>query len=181
MAGARPIAVRDQVSVSRRTIIWLAAVFLALHNLEEALTFERFLARVPELLPIGLAALAPRLDYPTLLAALVAVTLLGVVVAALAAWETTASWGVWLLLVLEAAMAINAVGHLVTAAALFHGYAPGVVTAMLVNAPFAWYCFRRASRERWVSPRALRLTVPAALMLHGPVLLGGFWLAGRTR
>jgi hypothetical protein len=34
-----------------------------------------------------------------------------------------------------------------------------------------------ASRERWVSPTALRGTVPAALVFNGPVLLGGLRLA----
>jgi hypothetical protein len=169
------------VTLGRRTVIWLAPLFLALHNLEEALGFERFLLRVPALLPSGLATVASRLDYPTVLVALVVVTVVGVIVASLAAQPSTASWGLWLLLVLEAVMAINAVSHLFMAIVLFHGYAPGVVTAVLLNAPFAGYCFHRASREAWVSRRALRAVVPAALVLHGPVLVGGLWLAGKAR
>jgi hypothetical protein len=157
--------------------IWLAPVLLAVHNLEEALAFETYLARVPSLLPPSVAPLASRLSYPAMLTALVIVTILGVVVAALAAREPSASWGVWSLLVLEATMAVNAAAHLTSAVVLFRGYGPGLVTAVLINAPFAWYCFRRASREQWVSRRALRATMPAALLLHGPVLAGGLWVA----
>ena len=179
--GAHSVGARAGESPGRRTVIWLAPLFLALHNLEEALTFERFLPRVPSLLPGGLATLASRLDYPTMLAALVVVTMLGIVVAALAEPAATATWGLWCLLVLEAVMALNAIGHVLSATLLFRGYAPGVATAVLLNAPFAWYCFRRASRERWVSERARFAALPAAFVLHGPVLIGALWLAGRVR
>lgn len=43
--------------------------------------------------------------------------------------------------------------------------------------PFVLYCYTRAGREQWVGSTALRATLPAALVLHGPVLLAGLWLA----
>jgi hypothetical protein len=55
------------------------------------------------------------------------------------------------------------------------------VTAILVNAPFVMYCFRGAARERWVSSAALWATIPAAVILHGPVLVGALWLAARRQ
>jgi hypothetical protein len=80
-------------------------------------------------------------------------------------------------LALQAAVGLNVLAHIVGAAFVFRGYGPGLITALAVNAPFTVLCFWRASREQWVSPTALRATVPTALFLHGPVLFGGLWLA----
>ena len=82
----------------------------------------------------------------------------------------------WTLLALEGAVAINVVAHVVTAVALFHGYSPGLATAVLVNAPFAVYALGRAKREAWIGRRAWRMLLAGGLFLHGPVLLGGLWL-----
>ena len=86
----------------------------------------------------------------------------------------------WALLVLEAAVGVNVVAHIVAAVAVFHGYGPGLATAVTINAPFAVYCFRRVRREQWLSIAALRAIVPASLVVHGPLLLGGLWLAARV-
>ena len=164
-------------SLTRRTVACLAAALVTLHNAEEALTFERLLPDLPALLPPPLSSIAARLTYPAMLIALGVVSLLAVGVAVAVWLRPRARWSLWLLLVLEATMAINALSHALVALAVVHGYAPGVVTALLVNVPFAVYCFRRAAREQWVSSRAVAATVPAALIVHGPVLIGGMWLA----
>jgi hypothetical protein len=53
---------------------------------------------------------------------------------------------------------------------LFRGYAPGLVTALLLNLPFSLYLLRRAARERWLDRGALWTLAPAALLVHGPML-----------
>lgn len=131
---------------------------------------------MPGILPASVAALAARLPYATMLTALGVVTLLAFAVA-LVASRTGSRAGLWLLLVLQATMALNALSHLIVALVLFRGYAPGLVSALLVNAPFAAYCIRRAWREQWVARSAFRAVFPAALLVHGPVLAGGLWLA----
>jgi hypothetical protein len=158
----------------------LVPAFVTLHNAEEAVAFRRVLPTIPTLLPPPFAAVAARLTYPTLLIALVVVSLLNVAVAIVVSRNPTARWGLWLLLVVEATMAVNAVSHALLATIIFRGYAPGVVTALVVNIPFAVYCFRRAARENWVSRGALGATIPAALVVHGPVLAGVLWLATRA-
>ena len=163
--------------LSRRTVVWCVSLLFALHNAEEAIAFRYYLPSVGSLLPAPFAAFAARLSYPTLLVALVVVTGLGVAVAAVAARHLESAGALWVLLVLEATLALNAIAHLASALLVFEGYGPGLLTAALVNIPFAVYCFRRAAREGWVSPAALRATLPAAIVLHGPVLLGGLWLA----
>lgn len=166
--------------LTRRTIAWLVPALVTLHNAEEAVAFRGVLPGIPALLPSRFAAVAGALTYPAMLVALAVVSLLAVAVAIAVSRHPHARWGLWLLLVIEATMAINAVSHALLALLVFRGYAPGVVTALIVNLPFAVYCFRRARRENWVSSRALAATVPAALIVHGPLLAGGLWLAGKA-
>ena len=152
-------------------------MLLTLHNAEEALALYYYLPRVPALLPAPLASFEARLSYPEMLTGLVLVSVLAALVAALA-WRSPDSRGAWwALLVIEATMALNAIAHVATALLVFRGYGPGLVTAVAVNGPYAIYFFRRAAREQWVSRRALWATLPAALLLHGPLLLAGLWFA----
>jgi len=165
---------------SRRAIAWIALALITLHNAEEALAFRTLLPRVPSLLPEPFSSIAAGLDYPTMLLALAVVTLVAAIVALATVIRPNSPRALWALLTLEAVMAINAVAHVASALFVFAGYGPGLLTALLLNAPFAIWCFRRARRERWVSTPALLATVPAALVLHGPALAGGLWLAGRA-
>ena len=166
--------------MSRRMVVWLIPLLLTLHNSEEALAFRAYMPRMRTLLPEPLAGLVSSLSYSTMLSALTVLSAL----AFLIAWATRArpesQRTLWALLVLEATVGLNVIGHLLSAVIVFHGYGPGLATAVMINAPFAIYCFRRVRREQWVSPAALRATIPAALILHGPILLGGLWLAGRA-
>ena len=166
--------------LSRRTVLWLIPVLFALHNLEEAVAFRHSLPRVETLLPTPLRRVAPSLSYSAILGALVVVSGLAFLLTVVAVARPASRGVLWALLALEAAVALNVVAHLVSAVAVFHGYAPGLVTAVSINAPFALYCFRRARRERWVSATALWVTIPASLVLHGPILLAGLWLADRA-
>jgi hypothetical protein len=160
-----------------RVVVWLIPVFLTLHNAEEAIAFRRYLPRVHVLLPDPFAALESRLSYAAIVQALSVLSIGAFVLAALADRKLRSPRVVWCVLALQAAIGLNVLAHVVSAAVVFRGYGPGLVTALTINAPFTVYCFLHASRERWVSAAALRATVPAAVLLHGPVLLGGLWLA----
>lgn len=160
----------------RRAVIWLIPALLTLHNAEEAIAFRRYFRGAP-ILPAPLSALESRLPYASLVQAL-AVLSVGAFVLAIAANRNFHSPRLfWCLLALQAAIGLNVLAHVVSAIFLFRGYAPGVITALLLNAPFTVYCFMEARRRQWVSATALRATVPAAVVLHGPVLLAGLWLA----
>ena len=167
-------------ALSRRTIVWLVPVLLTVHNAEEALAFRAYLPRMRTLLAEPFASLEASLSYPALLIALTVVSVAAWLIALVTAARPRSVASIWLLLALEATVAVNVVAHLASAAFVFHGYSPGLGTAVMINAPFAVYCFRRARMEQWVSPAALRATVPAAFILHGPVLLGVLWLASRA-
>ncbi|HEX2779204.1 MAG TPA: HXXEE domain-containing protein, partial [Gemmatimonadaceae bacterium] len=161
-----------------RAIAGLAALFLVLHDAEEAVAFHRYLPQVAEKLPSLMRPVAERITYPALLWALAVVTIIGVSIALWVVMRSESRAALWSLLVLEVTLAVNVLSHLVGAVVVFRGYSPGLATAALVNAPFAAYVIRRAVRERWVSGTALATSVPAALIIHGPVLLGSLWLIG---
>jgi hypothetical protein len=165
--------------LSRRQVVWLVVVLFTLHNAEEALAFRVYLPRIAVLLPEPFASLVATLSYQVILIALAAVSILALLVALAAATWPQSPLALWTLLTLEAVVGLNVIVHVLSALVFFQGYGPGLATALLINAPFAIYCFRRVHRERWVSPAALGATIPAALILHGPVLLGGLWLASR--
>ena len=153
-------------------------MLLTLHNAEEAIAFWRYLPRTKALLPPPFAALESNLSYAALVQALGILSVLAFALAIIANARPRSERLLWLMLALQAAIGLNVLAHLTSAAFVFRGYGPGLITAILVNAPFTAYCFLRAKREVWVSPKALRATAPVALILHGPVLLAGLWLAG---
>jgi hypothetical protein len=161
-------------------VVWLVPIFLTLHNAEEALAFRRYMPRMRTLLPEPFASLEASLSYATMLVALAIISALAFTIALAAAVRPNSRGALWALLALEATVGVNVIAHVLSAAIVFHGYGPGLATALAINAPFAIYFFRRAWRERWLSASALRATVPGALILHGPILVGGLWLAGRT-
>ncbi len=153
-----------------RRVLWLVPLLLAAHNAEEAFFFPRYLPFVLARLPAGWQAVAAPLTTGQVWIALAIVT----AVAFAAAWWAHARPGSrgarWLLLLIQSAMLVNAIWHGGVAVVLFRGYAPGLVTALLLNLPFSLYLLRRAVVERWLSPPALWALAPGAVLLHGPLL-----------
>jgi hypothetical protein len=157
-------------------VIWLIPILLALHNAEEAIAFRGYEPRLPSLVPAALTSLASRLTPAAMVQALTILSLAAFALAVIADTKRDSRRLLWCLLAVQATIGLNVLSHIVIAAFVFRGYAPGLITAVIVNAPFTAYCFRRASREQWVPRTGLRATVPAALVLHGPVLLGALWV-----
>ena len=117
---------------------------LRLHNLEEALTIG---AALPQLQAKLSALLGRAVSLPTqrqFHLDLVLITAFGFALLLAARWWKGAAWA---LIALQAVMAANVLVH-VAAALLLGGYAPGLVTALLVEAPVSVILFRRLRRER---------------------------------
>jgi Protein of unknown function with HXXEE motif len=157
---------------SRLRVLWLVPVLMALHNAEEALFFPRYLPLVLARLPDSWRALAGALTLGQVWTALVLVTLLPLAVAGWASMRPESRAPVWLLLLIQATLLLNVLWHASAAVLVFDGYAPGLVTALLLNLPFSVYLLRRAAREEWVPRRALWALLPGALLMHGPILSG---------
>ena len=158
--------------MTRQAALWLVPSFIALHNVEEALTFPRYLPSVRALAPESFRTFLDHVTYPEVLLALTVVTLVPLAAVAWANTHPTSQLALWLVVTIQMVMLVNALWHLAAAAFLFRGYAPGLVTAIAVNLPFSAYLLRRALVERWMSRSALASTLPAAVVLHGaPVLI----------
>lgn len=160
--------------------MWLVPILFTLHNAEEAVAFRTYLPRMAASLPEPFTSVAAALSYTVMLVALAVVSVLAVLVALAAATWPQSPRALWALLVLEAVIGLNVIAHVLSATLVLHGYGPGLATALLFNAPFTIYCFRRARSEHWISNAALAATVPAAVLVHGPLLIGGLWLAGQA-
>jgi hypothetical protein len=162
--------------VSRRGVICLIPILLTLHNAEEAIAFHRYWSDLPGLLPTAFSSLTARLSYADFLRVLATLSLIAFLLAAFVNLRPERRWALWLLLAMQATVGLNVLGHVASAAFVFHGYGPGLMTALLFNAPFTVYCFMRVQRERWISRTALWATIPAAFVLHGPVLIAALWI-----
>ena len=158
--------------MTRRGAIWLLPLVLVLHNLEEGVFFPRYAARVLGMLPTELGNWVGPLSSRQMAAALVFATIipLGFCLWALARPDSRTA--LWLVLAMWATLLLNAAWHVTAAAALFGGYAPGVITAVFLNLPLSLVILRRASTEQWLSRPARRALVPAAVAFHLPGALG---------
>ena len=164
---------------SRPRVLWLIPILLAVHNAEEALLFPRYLPLVLGRLPEGWRALAGALTLGQVGTALALVTLIPLLLVIWATRRPESAVPLWLLLLVQATVLLNVLWHVSTAMVVFDGYAPGLMTAVLINLPFSVYLLGRAARERWVSRGAMWALLPGALLLHGPLLSGLLLLTER--
>jgi hypothetical protein len=162
-----------------RSALWAIVALLALHNLEEALTMPRYLPAVRARAPAPVARLAADVSPEGLRVALAVATLVPLAVVAWAWARPRSRAALWAALLVQATAALNVASHVVTAAVVLRGYAPGVATALALELPFSVWLFRRAARERWLARGALLALAPAAVVVHGPLLAGLLLLVAR--
>jgi hypothetical protein len=160
-------------ALSRNTVLALIGATLVLHTTEEYLTFPVYLSsanRLLRLLPPSELLQNPQ----SLRVALVIATVLPLAVIAWAILRPRRALLVSVLF-LECILLVNAGWH-IFAAWVRSGYAPGVITAVMINLPFGVYVLRRAVKEQWIPSRTVWQLIGIALLLH-IAALGGF-LAG---
>jgi hypothetical protein len=163
---------RRPALLGRRRLLWLVPLLLTLHNLEEAFFMPGFLGRLAGRMP----AFLPEVTLPQLLVALAVVTVAPYLFAASGPLDRR-SRASFLVLGTQMVVLSNVAAHL-AGAVWMRGYVPGLVTALLVNLPFSVYVFRRALRGGWVRSREMAWLALAALLVHGPGLIGLLVLAG---
>jgi len=150
----------------------LVPVVLVVHNAEEALTLSAYLGRLQALMPVWLENMVGgTVSLKQGWLALILVSLVGLLMGLPVGMKREDRLALFLPLAVLAALLLNVVSHLVIAVRL-GGYGPGLVSALLLVLPFSLWLLQRAWRERWLSPRLLLSLPLAALVLHGPVLLG---------
>ena len=155
-------------NLSYRSLQWLVIVFLALHNLEEALTAGAYFPKIDALLksmgvPASLLASRPTLAQFYL--ALAGATIFPLIIVALATTGRPTRLKAYAVAVLQAMLLVNVFVPHVPAAFALGGYAPGVLTAVFVNLPFSIYFFRRSQRESQITWKGLVVAMLIALPL----------------
>jgi hypothetical protein len=166
--------------MTRRQLVLVVPALLTVHNLEEALTFQRWLPVIEARVPITLQPWIQEISPESLQGALLVVTLVPWALALWCARRPSNAVAIWFILLIQTVVALNACWHVLVAGIILRGYSPGLVTAVALNVPFSMALLRRATRERWCSPRALMALLPAALFVHGPLLTVLLYLAGRV-
>lgn len=160
--------------MERRTAFLMTVGAFAAHNAEEALAVPYYLRQFATLAPFPLDRLAGAVTTTVFTEGAIVVTAVAALVAAWAIRRPRSPLACWSVLLFQSVVLLNTVPHVVAAIAL-RGYAPGLVTAIVVNAPLSLYLLVRARRETWVQHRAFAALAPAAVVVHGPglaVLLG---------
>ena|SRR5271157_5055484 len=131
-------------SPSRNAVLALIGVMLVLHNAEEYLTFPGFLSSASRL-PRWLPPPGPLHNSQYMRVALVIATVLPLAVITWAILRPRKALLISVLL-LESILLVNAGWHIL-AALVRNGYAPGVITAVLINVPFGVYGYEGQSRS----------------------------------
>ncbi len=163
--------------LGKTTALWLVPVLFLLHNCEEGITMRATLEEVHSGMPRFLRVFLPPVTYEQFLIYLVLLTAVALGCALFGQLERDRSWGVYVLVGLQIVLLINVFGHITTLVVLRH-YTAGLATSLLVNLPFSLYLLRRAIREEWVGRRGFVLLIPAAVVVHTPVLFGFLFIAG---
>lgn len=138
--------------MQRTGVLWLVPLFMAIHNVEEWVSFAVYLPLVEGRLPGAVLKLVGLPTVEQMRLALVVVTAIPVVLAAWMSFSSRKEPAVSALLLFQAMLLLNVIWHVGSAIA-FRSYLPGLITAVCINLPFSIYLFRRAAREQWVSRR----------------------------
>lgn len=124
---------------------WLFPIAVMLHNGEEAIWMPGWDVRHAVTLPIHPP---PAVEIRL---ALIVLTVAAFAITYLSAGRGPQSFWAYLLFGYIVAMLANVFVPHVPTAVIFRSYAPGVVTAVLINLPVMIYLAVLAVRERWVS------------------------------
>lgn len=161
---------------SRRSWCLILGLAWILHDSEEWLLAPLMLQFMQSDAPDFVRHVYAGITVPELQAVLLILTsvlLVVIATAALFASTATAAFGV---MALAALLGLNAVFHI----ALFidtGAYAPGLLTAIMVSLPIAIALLVQARQQRWTPTPAFFAVVPAAVLVHGPVLDALFQLS----
>jgi len=150
--------------LSRKAVLGLIAVTLAIHDTEEYFAFPVFLNSLSGKLSGWLPAPASQHTVTNLHIALILATVLPSIFIVWAMFSRR-QWLLIATLLVENVLLVNACFHMLTAV-LRGGYVPGLISAVLINLPFGLYVFRRAVQEGWIRGRVAGQLIVVAVLLH---------------
>lgn len=164
--------------MTKRSWYFLIGLAFALHNSEEAIAAPRMLAMMQARGPSLLRSFYAGIEVSELRVSLFILTALGLFLALMAARNEESTSGAYIMLVFAALIGLNALMH-IALAVTFRTYMPGLITAILLTLPLSLLVLAHGFRERWVSMRAYWSIIPAAVVVHGPLLAA--FIIGTTR
>lgn len=121
--------------------------------------------------PRFLRSFYSQVDVSDLRFGLAVLTLLGVALALIAIRIPRATGSAYAMLVFATVIGINAFAHIVLSV-IFRAYMPGLLTAIFLCLPVAIALWYRAWKDAWIPRTWIWTVVPAALLVHGPLLAG---------
>jgi hypothetical protein len=155
--------------MSKRRWYVLTALAFALHNAEEAAFAARMLDLMQSRAPMFLRGFYSGIQASDLRASLLVLTVIALLLAALASRSPSAPGWSYVMLLMAAVIGLNALAHLGLAIS-FGTYMPGLITALVLTLPVSVAVLARGRRETWVAPGTWWTLLPAAVVVHGPVL-----------
>ena len=155
--------------ISRRWWYLILGLAFVVHNSEEVLLAPQMLRFMQSAAPGFVREFHAGITVSELQAVLLILTALVLMVIAIAVVFAAAPASAFALIALAALLGLNAVFHICLF--IYTGvYSAGLATAVLVSLPVAAMLLVRARRQRWIPARAFWLAVPAAVLVHGPVV-----------
>lgn len=140
----------------------LLVLAIAAHNFEEWLTFPHY-GELTGAMSQRLGLNVEPKPWPIVQGGLVFVTVVPALLLVLGT-RTQKAWGVWVVCWVAAIFLANVFLPHVPAMLLFKGYAPGGVTAVLINLPLTWLVLSMARKEQLLTRGQLGLIVVAGIL-----------------
>lgn len=149
----------------------LVACAFTLHNTEEALGAPAMVRQLQTQAPRFLRSFYSQVDVSDLRLGLAVLTLLGIALALIAIRTPRATSSAYAMLAFATVIGINASAHIVLSV-IFRAYMPGLLTATFLCVPVAIALWYRVWKDAWIPRTWLWTVVPAALLVHFPLLAG---------
>jgi len=156
--------------VTKRSWYWIAAVAFAVHNVEEGIGAPQLIQLMQSRAPSFLRDVYGGMRAVDLRGSLVILSVIGLGLAAIAATRITSRPWSYVMLVFAAVMGLNGIAH-VCFSIVWRGYMPGTLTALGLTIPVSLALLIRSDREVWIAPSLRWTLAPAAIVVHGPVLV----------
>ena len=155
--------------ISRRWWYVILGLAFVVHNSEEVLLAPQMLRFMQSDAPGFVREFHAGITVSELQAVLLTLTAVVLMVIAVAAVFAVAAASGFGMIARAVLLGLNAVFHI---GLFIHTgvYSAGLATAVLVSLPVVATLLVRASRQRWIPAPAFWATVPAAVLVHGPVL-----------
>jgi Protein of unknown function with HXXEE motif len=156
-------------NVDKRSWYFLTALAFGLHNVEEAAAAPRMLELMQSRAPMFLRSFYTGIQVSELRTSLIVLTVVALLLATAASRAPGAPGWSYTMLLFCAVIGLNALAH-VSLSIAFGTYMPGLITALVLTLPVSVAVLVRGWRDRWVLPSAYWTILPAAVVVHGPVL-----------